>query len=53
VRLVVAVLVVVLGLSLMGWALFLAMGYPGLTLLGGGLLTAVGLLVIQVDGSDR
>jgi hypothetical protein len=53
VRLVVAVLLVVLGLSLMGWALFLAMGYPGLVLLGGGLLAAVGLLVIQVDGSDR
>lgn len=52
-RLVLAVLLVVLGLSLMGWALFLAMGYPGFVLLGGGLLTAVGLLVIQVDGSDR
>lgn len=52
-RLAAAIFLVVLGLSIMGWALFWALGYPGLMLLGGAMVTAAGLLGIQVDGSDR
>lgn len=52
-RLVAALFLVVLGLGAMALALFWAMGYPGLVLLAGAMVTAVGLLGIQVDGSDR
>lgn len=52
-NLVLAVILVVLGLAAMAWALFLALSFPGLLLLGGAMLTAVGLLGVPVDGSDR
>lgn len=48
-----AIFLVVLGLGVAAWALFLAMGYPGLLLSGGLLLAAAGLLFIPVDGRDR
>jgi hypothetical protein len=53
VRLIVAIFFVILGFSVMAWALFLALGYPGLMLLGGAMVAAVGLLAIPVDGRDR
>ena len=48
-----AVFLVVLGLGSMTVALLLALGYPGLLLLGGAIATAVGLLVIPIDGRAR
>jgi hypothetical protein len=50
---ILAVFFVILGLSSVAVALFLAMGYPGLLLLGGVMVAAVGLLAIPVDGRDR
>lgn len=52
-RLVLAVFLVVLGFSGMAVALFWAMGYPGLVLLGSIAVAAVGLLGIPVDRSKR
>ncbi len=52
-RLLSAIFFVILGLAGMGLALFLAMGLPGLLLLGSAMVAAVGLLVIPVDRSDR
>lgn len=52
-RLLSAIFFVILGLSGMAVALFLAMGLPGLLLLGSTMVAAVGLLVIPVDRSDR
>lgn len=48
-----AVFMVILGTITMAVALFLAMGYPGLMLLGGAMVAAVGLLFIPVDRSNR
>ena len=52
-NLVAAVFLVVLGLTAAAVALFLAMGYPGLLLLGGVIAAAVGLLLIPIDGRAR
>lgn len=52
VRLALAIFLVVLGLALMSWALFLAMSWHGLLLMGGGLLAGAGLLGIQVDRGE-
>lgn len=48
-----AIFMVILGFITMAVALFLAMGYPGLMLLGGAMVAAVGLLFIPVDRRDR
>jgi hypothetical protein len=48
-----AVFFVILGVCAVAVALFLAMGYPGLLLIGGAIVAAVGLLAIPVDGRDR
>jgi hypothetical protein len=52
VRLALAIFLVVLGLALMSWALFLALSWHGLLLMGGGLLAVAGLLGIQVDRGE-
>ncbi len=52
-NLIMAIFFVILGLSGIGLALFLAMGLPGLLLLGSAMVAAVGLLVIPVGRSNR
>lgn len=52
-NLVVAVLLVVLGIAAMGLALFLVLAWPGLILLAGAVVAAVGLVAIPVDRGDR
>lgn len=52
-NLILAWFLVILGLSIVGVALFLALGYLGLLLLGGAMITGAGLLVIPVDRRDR
>lgn len=51
--LILAVFFVILGFSTMAVALFWALGFPGLLLLGGAMIAAVGLLAIPVDRRDR
>lgn len=52
VRVALAIFLVLLGLAFMSWALFLAMSWHGLLLMGGGLLVGAGLLGIQVDRGE-
>ncbi len=52
-NLILAVFLVVLGVSAVAVALFLILAWTGLLLLGGVLTAAVGLLVIPVDRGER
>ena len=52
-NLALAIFFVVLGVSAMGWALFLMASWPGVLLIGGAVVAAVGLLAIPVDRGDR
>lgn len=48
-----AIFLVVAGGLIVGWALFLLLGWPGAALLGGVLLMSAGLIAIPIDRGAR